>query len=154
MHHEYSGVPAVPSSDNPLGILIGKTITQVEISQDNTFMRFMDSNGVLYPFMAIGDCCSNSWFHEVTGIEQLLDSPVQLVTSLQTYTEEERASSGPDDVTLVYGINLVTLKGIAKIVFRNISNGYYCGWIEYIEVYSNNYKNQIWRVIEEDMDGV
>lgn len=108
--------------------LIGKKILSVSISHDEHILAFTTNQGVI-AYEAEGDCCSESWFADITGVNALIGATVQSVdeVDLENYDVEDGRSRQEYDQ--VYGFKLITDKGYADIVFRNSSNGYYGGQI-------------------------
>lgn len=76
-----------------------------------------------------GDCCSETWFADITGVTSLLDGNVKSIEALNDLPvgSEDRSRQ---DYDLVYGFRIHTHKGSGDIIFRNSSNGYYGGNIE------------------------
>lgn len=102
--------------------LIDKTITKLEVNDDQTWLRFTITDGV-FEYEAWGECCSESWFQDIAGVEALLNATVVDVEEVPSY-ETDGTRQNYD---LVYGIRFKTTRGYADIVYRNSSNGYYNG---------------------------
>lgn len=112
--------------------LIGKKVTGLLINDDQSVLAFYTDQGVI-AYDAWGDCCSESWFADITGVSALLYGTVQTVdeVSMEGYNVEDgRSRQGYDEA---YGYKLITDKGCVDIVFRNSSNGYYGGSIELMQ---------------------
>ena len=82
---------------------------------------------------AWGDCCSETWFADITGVGALIGGTVQTAdeVSMDGYNVEDGRTRQECDEA--YGYKLTTDKGYADIVFRNSSNGYYGGSIELLK---------------------
>lgn len=109
--------------------LIGKKITGLRINEDQSVLAFDTDQGVIV-YEARGDCCSETWFADITGVGQLIGGTVQTAdrVSMDGYNVEDgRARQEYDEA---YGYKLTTDKGYVDLVFRNSSNGYYGGWIQ------------------------
>ena len=109
--------------------LIGKKITGLRINEDQSVLVFDTDQGAV-GYEVDGDCCSESWFADITGVSAMLGGTVQTVdeVSMEGYNVEDgRCRQECDDA---YGYKLTTEKGYADIVFRNSSNGYYGGSID------------------------
>ena len=106
--------------------LVGKKLLKLQISQGEQFLRFITEDGGSLLLIAEGDCCSESWFADVCGIDSLIGS---VITDVQIKNLPDpidaRTRQASDSA---YGIFLITETGMCDIVFRNSSNGYYCGW--------------------------
>ncbi len=96
------------------------------ISEDQTSMYWRVS-GVWYEILAIGDCCSTSWFESCDDAEALKDAYLQDFEDVYMGSKE---GSTEDIVIRVNTLKFTTNKGRVTIDFRNQSNGYYSGWAE------------------------
>ncbi len=109
--------------------LIGKKISGLRINEDQRVLVFDTDQGAV-GYEAYGDCCSESWFADITGVSAMIGGTVQPVeeVSIDRYhVEDGRTLQEYDEA---YGYKLTTDKGYADIVFRNSSNGYYGGSID------------------------
>lgn len=117
--------------------LIDKTIQGIDIGPEEAALRFRIMGGDSVVWETEGDCCSESWWADGFSLNQLRGSTVKEVNTIEMpqlpadggggYVKgtDERTRQEYDEV---YGIEVVTTKGAAKLVFRNSSNGYYGGW--------------------------
>lgn len=112
--------------------LIGKRIIKIFVSQDQSQIVFETNMGQI-TYDANGDCCSESWFADITGGLALLGATVDEVTEVERENEEAYLTDGRtrQQSDVVYGYKFKTTKGWADIWFRNSSNGYYGGWLEF-----------------------
>ena len=119
--------------------LIGKKITELRINEDQSVLAFYTDQGVI-AYETYGDCCSETWFADITGVSALLGGTVQTAdeVSMDGYNVEDGRTR--QDFDEAYGVKLTTDKGYCDIVFRNSSNGYYGG--------------SIWRLMREMPDGM
>jgi hypothetical protein len=110
--------------------LIGKTITELHINDDQSVLVFTTASGELFAYSTEGDCCSESWWADITGVSALLGGTVATAeeVSMDSYNVEDGRSRQCSDEA--YGYKLTTNKGYVDLVFRNSSNGYYGGWME------------------------
>lgn len=118
---EYSG-------DISMNSLVGRTITALWIERDGFTIIFETSEGNV-TYVTEEECCSETWFSDITGVENLLGALVVATgdVDLQDYNTDDGRCRHVSD--RVYGIKIKTTKGYADIVFRNSSNGYYGGSI-------------------------
>jgi uncharacterized protein (TIGR02996 family) len=109
--------------------LIGKTILGLSVSDDQSLLAFTLANG---PFVlrAEGDCCSESWFYRVRGVVNLIGATVLLIQESPVDDVDVNDGLGRQEEDSAYGVGLVTDRGIASVVYRCSSNGYYGGWVE------------------------
>lgn len=117
--------------------LIGKTVTGLRINDDQSILTF-DTVFAMIAYMAEGDCCSETWFADITGVDALIGGTVTNVESISMdgyNVEDGRCRQEYDEV---YGYKITTNKGYCDVVFRNSSNGYYGGSIELCDL---NFRN-------------
>ena len=107
--------------------LIGKKIDKVYVSEGEHLLKFVSGADELI-YYAEGDCCSESWFADISGVDCLFGATVSAVEEMEYIDAQEVDNITRQEFDLIYGIKLYTNKGIADIVFRNSSNGYYGGW--------------------------
>ena len=112
--------------------LIGKKITGLRINEDQSVLAFDTDQGVI-AYDVWGDCCSEAWFADITGVGALIGGTVQTAdeVSMDGYNVEDGRTRQECDEA--YGYKLTTDKGYADIVFRNSSNGNYGGSIELLD---------------------
>ena len=112
--------------------LIGKKITGMWVNNDQSILAFDTDKGVV-AYITWEDCCSETWFADITGVSALLGGTVQTAdeVSMDGYNVEDGRTRQECDEA--YGYKLTTDKGYADIVFRNSSNGYYGGSIELLK---------------------
>jgi len=102
--------------------LIGKTITAIEINAYNDIILYL--NNGCYILYVEGDCCSQSEWTDVHGIDNLLNSPI--IGFNDDFTIE---SDWGTECLSHYGFTIITEKGKCSFGFINDSNGYYGGWM-------------------------
>ena len=120
-----------------LELLVGLRILSVSINDDDTVLVFETDKGQM-AFLAEGDCCSESWFSAINGLDSLLGRFV-----LEVRQRPEISVPGTrQEFDELYGYFLLaaddsgktalatTPNGTCEIEFRNSSNGYYGGSCE------------------------
>lgn len=109
--------------------LIGKKITGLRINEDQSVLAFDTDQGVI-AYDAWGECCSETWFADITGVSALIGGTVRTAdeVNMEGYNVEDGRTRQEYDEA--YGYKLTTDKGYTDIVFRNSSNGYYGGSID------------------------
>lgn len=105
--------------------LIGQKILSLWVFRD-TALIFETENG-FYVYVTYGDCCSESWFQDITGISSLINAIVLEVNEISL----GEVDGTRQDVDQIYGVKIKTDKGWTDIVFRNSSNGYYGGYLDF-----------------------
>lgn len=128
--HELSGEGSRTGEE-----LIGETVQALFMRPEGETLYFLTGNSEkeYIAFDVEGDCCSSSYFHEITGIDALLGGKVIRFNEInmpESLEKEYDAAYNPQykDVISFYGLSIVTDKGYCNIIFRNESNGYYGGW--------------------------
>lgn len=133
-------------STNPL---IGKTITALYLADDQQAMR-CDVGPEQIIARADGDCCSHTWIEHVEDPESIIGSEVLSASDISMSREEEEKDG---DHIQFYGFKIQTVKGACVIDYRNSSNGYYGGSLEwdpehfYGGVYGQNISTYQWKQI-------
>jgi len=127
-----------------LECLVGKTIQAIWIGNKEQWLAF-DTDAGRVVFMAEGDCCSESWFADIIGVDALIGGKV--LSAEDIIIEPTCDGRCRQDYDEFYGHRLTTDKGRADIIYRNSSNGYYGGWLA-IDKKTN--RLIIWRQITDD----
>jgi len=113
--------------------LIGKKILGVMANPDKDYWRFITDQGDV-DYHCYGDCCSESWINHVNGLDALVGYTVWNVDDVDFHSllkiEPEPTRQEHDDV-LFHRVK--TEKGVCTFEFRNSSNGYYGGSLDYVE---------------------
>jgi hypothetical protein len=113
--------------------LIGKKILGVLANPDNTYWRFSTDQGDV-DYFCFADCCSDSWINHINGVDELIGGTVADVEDIDFYAllkvEPEPTKQESDEVMFH---RIKTEKGMCTFEFRNSSNGYYGGSLDYVE---------------------
>jgi len=105
--------------------LIGKTIIGLRVNDDQSILTFDHHDGTNTSYETDGDCCSETWFADITGVCALLGGTVIDTENVAMESIDDGRTRQEEDQ--FYGVKLKTDKGLVDIVFRNSSNGYYGG---------------------------
>lgn len=109
--------------------LLGSKVIAARLEEGESRLLFEMEGGSGVMWTVDGDCCSESWFADLVGVEDLAGATVTGVESVEMealgYSTED--GRGRQEHDQVYGYKLTTDKGWCDIVFRNSSNGYYGG---------------------------
>lgn len=114
--------------ENELKELIGKRVEAVWVSPDHWFLTFTTAQGNV-SYITDADCCSDTWFADILGMDNLLGEEVLGAEELDLPGDCVEDGRSRQDCDRVYGWQLATQKGKTEIMFRNSSNGYYGGRI-------------------------
>jgi hypothetical protein len=106
-------------------ILTNKTITGIDVSVREEYLRLHIQDGEDIILVASGDCCSETWFAEILSLDALFGEKILSGEELNPLHKEDDYSRQQFDA--FYGFALHTTKGTCTIIFRNSSNGYYGG---------------------------
>ena len=109
--------------------LIGKTVNRLLINDTETILAFCTSE-VVIAYKTWGDCCSETWFSDITGVNALIGGTVQTVDEVSVVSYNVLDGRTRQEYDEAYGYKIVTDKGWVDIVFRNSSNGFYGGSIK------------------------
>ena len=118
--------------------LIGKKIEKIYINDSQSVLFFKTSFGLI-AFEVDGDCCSESWFADIIGVDNLINCTILKVEEIQScelsdYDKDDGRCRQEEDE--VYSYKITSNKGHSDIIFRNSSNGYYGGSINNGELIS------------------
>lgn len=107
------------------GTLVGLKVEELHVTEAEGSLVFVTNAGI-FEYEVDGDCCSESWFADVTGVDALIGGTVASVEEVPMPEpgEDGRSRQESDEA---YGCKITTDKGHADVVFRNSSNGYYGG---------------------------
>jgi hypothetical protein len=115
------------------------------------------------------DCCSETWFADIVGVDSLIGHTIVSVeepqyrenVSFEWHDEDDLGvdftdkthSRSRQECDRLYGIKITTDAGYTDIVYRNSSNGYYGGSIGSVQVLDDEEMNAIknkWKQITDD----
>lgn len=82
-------------------------------------------------YVTDGECCSETWFADIIGVDCLLGGTVVSVEDLPLDDYNTDDGRGTQEVDRAYGHKITTEKGSCDVVYRNSSNGYYGGSISF-----------------------
>jgi hypothetical protein len=125
--------------------MIGATVTKIEIDKGiEHFLRFTTDKGI-FVYHADAECCSETWFYHLLGVDCLLNHKIVAVED----TEPDDSNINDDGKSRqewdeIYGIKITSDVGYMDIEFRNSSNGYYGGDLEYIENPPGRFTDEYW----------
>lgn len=111
-------------------IIVGKVVIGVSLERQGYTMLFHTA-AETFIVNAEGDCCSVSWIENVELPALGLPATVLSVHSLELDTELLGRPTEDGDCIAYYGYKIITDKGELLIDFRNDSNGYYGGRLQW-----------------------
>jgi len=134
----------------PFTELYGHIVTSVALSDGEHVLCFTLNDMRKIFYVVRGDCCSESWFSDITGLSAFAQGARVLDAydvALPAYLVEDGRAR--QDVESVYGSVIRTTQGRVSIVFRNSSNGYYGGWMEHTDAHTLD-PHEVFRQITTD----
>lgn len=134
--------------ENPL---VGKKVVAVHLASDGGAIKFDVEGHEPIIAHADGDCCSHSWIEYVETPENLLGT-VTAVEDVDLGKPDE--SNEEHECLRFYGCKIHTERGSSLLDYRNSSNGYYGGSLEwpgkacfYGGVFGQNVSKEEWKQI-------
>lgn len=100
-------------------VLVGKTLTKVELASDKLAIRFTVEGQEPIVAKCDADCCSSTWIEAVDMPAGGL--PAKIIAA------DDLDMPGSTNELARYGLKLTTDKGDLVLDYRNESNGYYGG---------------------------
>ena len=118
-----------------MNALIGKTLTGIEVSEDRYRMICNTPDGEIVG-ETFADCCSDTWIEHVelpAGGFPAIVSAVEQIEMPEQALSEFRGATADQECRQFYGTKITTDKGEIIIDYRNDSNGYYGGSLDWPE---------------------
>lgn len=107
---------------------VGKELSKIEWDED-TFRLYLKDGGYLF-FVVDADCCSCTWIEHVEAPEDL-DGAILNGVEDSPSTYQETTIRYEDESVVNYKTLFRTSRGDIHVEFRNASNGYYGGSLEF-----------------------
>lgn len=115
-------------------IFAGHRVDKIFLKADGEdAIRFEIEGNRHNDFWCEGDCCSESWISDLIGVENIIGAVVSHVECKELPDYNCKDGRGRQEEDEVYGFTFKTDKGDFDLIFRNSSNGYYGGWLEFAE---------------------
>lgn len=115
--------------------LVGRVIRSVGLSSDRDEITVTFTDGTTATAHTEGDCCSQTWIEHLTVPPDIDGAEITGYSWAEDVPQDTRSVNVPTDVYLdeieVYGEAIRTTRGEILIEFRNSSNGYYGGSLEW-----------------------
>lgn len=105
--------------------LIGKKVNSLLVSKGEEYLVFETDHGDVV-WGTDADCCSETWFADILGVNALLGATVADVEIMENVPEVEDGRCRQESDSF-YGMKIKTDRGIVDVIYRNSSNGYYGG---------------------------
>lgn len=101
--------------------LVNKTVRELFIGPKEEDLIFK-CDDIILSYSVDGDCCSESWFADITGLDALFGHKI---TKIEEVKMPEAIPDGRtrQEYDALYCIKISTDGGMVDIIFRNSSNG-------------------------------
>jgi hypothetical protein len=119
--------------------LIGKTITEIKVSDDKERIDIVTSEGKKYVMYHCQNCCETVKVEDITGdLSDLIGNPI-LKAEERTNDKENPSDAKPETIEYQDSFTwtfyeLSTIKGSVTIRWYGESNGYYSESVEFKQV--------------------
>lgn len=128
----------------------GRKVSGVWTIGDHTNVAFSFDDGSTIYANPEGDCCSCSWVEHVSGVCESIGEEIISVNTRPELATHEGVDDSEYECLALYGITLITAGGHRiDIDYRNESNGYYGGWLNWDHRENDTPKDE-WKRIWED----
>lgn len=112
--------------------LVGRKVVDIILSSDKQIVEFVCEDFKI-TFSCDSDCCSETWIEDFDNRDFLIGktiNKVEIIPMEDTYEYSGDYEPHEDNnCHWVYGVKFFSNAGIADLIFRNASNGYYGGWL-------------------------
>ncbi len=116
------------SWNDRLDVVVGLRVTGAELPNDETLVLTC-ADGTQHRYVVSGDCCSASWIEHLE-VPALPPEGAE-VLSVESVDMPARTDGKLEDEMQFYECRFKTTAGDIVAEFRNSSNGYYGGSIDY-----------------------
>lgn len=114
--------------ETDLSELIGNTVMGVEVDgEEQHYLRITLDDGTVLNYGTFADCCSETWFADILGVDALLGNEVLDVEEREIESTDYMSPRTRQEYDVIYGYKITTEAGVTDLIFRNSSNGYYGG---------------------------
>lgn len=139
--------------------LLGSIVNKMSVNEDQSVLKFETDQGDKL-FVAYGDCCSETWFADIliqnnfTGFRVIEVVDLELPNFVQKLIESDGRSRQEYDTVYGYRVKLKDDRSWQwseiEIIFRNSSNGYYGGSVDFKESLPSWVESNNWIEITKD----
>jgi hypothetical protein len=122
-------------SHEPEDRMSGRVIDNVELSDDQSRITITFADGTRAVGSTNADCCSETWVEALTVPPDIKGATVTGYSWSEDVPQDTPTTNAPADTFLdqieVYGEAIATDRGEIIIEYRNSSNGYYGGSLDW-----------------------
>ena len=110
--------------------MVGRVVDALLVSADQGSVALV-CGAKVFIWATEGDCCSEAWFSDIDGVDDLFGREVMKVERVEMpQIDDGRTRQECDEF---YGVKVTTDRGYVDFVFRCSSNGYYGAWMSVSE---------------------
>lgn len=106
--------------------MAGSVIRSVSLDTTKTLLTIRTTEGTLHGLVQ-GDCCSSSWIEHLEAPNDIAGATITGLTD----SGSVEVTHADHECLQVYNTAIQTTRGEIVIEYRNSSNGYYGGWIDW-----------------------
>lgn len=107
--------------------LVDRKVLKLFVGPREHSVYFELDNGKILCADTEADCCSETWFADIVGVQSLIGGEVRSVENLEVPDGDD--SRTRQEYDRFYGFKITTVYGHCDFIYRNSSNGYYSGWL-------------------------
>ena len=123
--------------EDPIKILIGKTLTKITVSENNAEIRFETDDGEKYLMYHNQDCCESVSIDEIIGdLDDLIGIPI-LDAREENNIDKPQRDKYDESFTWTFYI-IATIKGTVTLRWYGSSNGYYSESVDFTQIEKEN----------------
>ena len=102
--------------------LIGKTLVQIDRSEEPEELLFITSDGITYKMYHMQDGCESVYLEYVIKFEYLINSPILVAQEVTNIKLQHKGNWEPESYTWTF-YELSTIKGSVQLRWYGSSNG-------------------------------
>jgi hypothetical protein len=119
--------------------LLGKTLTKVEVRDDDERIDFYCSDGSEYQMFHMQDCCESVYIEDINGdFDDLIGEPILVAEEVTNEDRPPKSGEYYTDESYTWTFyRLATNKGYVNIRWYGASNGYYSESVDFYLIEPN-----------------
>jgi hypothetical protein len=117
-----------------VNILVGKTLSAVNVGKDNEYMEFVTVDGEKYYSYHYPDCCESVEIVDIIGdLSDLIGNPLLISEERNSNGYDKQIDREYDEEYLWTFYEFATIKGSVTVRWLGQSNGYYSVSVSFID---------------------
>lgn len=130
-------IPWGSRKDVPVSVLVGLTLSKIEVNSENDEITFIASDGREFRMFHDQDCCESVDIESIVGdLSDLVGEPITLAEEVSNSDKNPEGVEVPayqDSFTWTF-YKFATRNGYVDIRWYGESNGYYSEEVSFVEV--------------------